>query len=79
MNCPIRQQTLSKAKLERMCLSNLRMLAGSHHIERVVVVERKNAQRNWTVLEITPPLSAAADNEARNVLAELQEQFRLAD
>ncbi len=72
-------QLLSKAELERMCLANLRMLPGSQHIERVVVAPRPNAKRNWIVIEIDPPLPTSADDEARNAVAELQAQFRLAD
>jgi hypothetical protein len=77
MNMQLGQQTLSKSELERMVLSYLRMLPGSQHIDHVVVARRPGARRNWTVIEITPPLSAAADNAARNALFELQREFTL--
>ncbi len=79
MNVQFRQQSLSKAELEKMCLSYLRMQSHSQHIERVVVAPRPNVKRNWIVIEIDPPLPTSADDEARNAVAELQAQFRLAD
>ncbi len=79
MNMPLGRQALSKAELERMVLSYLRMLPGSQHVARVAVAERANRARNWVVVEIDPPLSTAADDEARNALATLQDEFRLAE
>ena len=78
MNIQLRQQPLSKVELERMCLSHLRMLPGSQHIERVAIIGRKGA-RNWTLLETNPSLSTTAENEARNALIDLQAQFRLVE
>ncbi len=71
------QQVLSKAELERVVLSNLRMLPGCQHIEHVLVVERPGPRRNWAVIEIEPPLSTAADNAARNAISALQREFLL--
>jgi hypothetical protein len=77
MNMQVRQQALSKTELERMVLSYLRMLPGSQHVARVAVAPCASPRRNWTVLEIDPPLSTAADDEARNALLELRAEFRL--
>jgi hypothetical protein len=77
MNIQVRQQVLSKPELERMVLAYIRMLPGSQHTERVVVASRPNTARNWTVLEIEPPLSVRADNDARNAISALQDEFRL--
>lgn len=79
MNMPLGQQSLSKPDLERMVLAYLRMLPGSQHVERVAVAARPQARRNWVVVEIEPPLSTQADDEARNALLSLQDQFRLAE
>jgi hypothetical protein len=68
---------MSKSELERMLLAYLRMLLGSQHIECVAVAECPGSRSNWTVLEIDPPLSTGADNEARNALSQLQREFRL--
>jgi hypothetical protein len=78
MNIQASQQALSKAELERMVLANIRMLPGSQHVQRVSVAPRANAGRNWTVLEIEPPLTTRADGEIRNVISALQAEFRLA-
>jgi hypothetical protein len=78
MNMQMSQQVLSKAELERMVLSYLRMLPGSQHIEHVVITPRPGSCRNWAVIEIEPALSTAADNAARNALSELQREFVLA-
>ena len=78
MNMQLRQQMLSKPELERMVLSNLRMLPGSQHIEHVLVAERRGSLRNWAVIDIEPPLSTAADNAARNAISALQREFLLA-
>jgi hypothetical protein len=79
MNVHLRQQALSKSELERMVLAYIRMLPGSQHAERVAVTARSHPARNWTVLEIEPPLSTRAENQARNAVAALQGEFRLAD
>jgi hypothetical protein len=79
LNVHLRQQALSKSELERMVLAYIRMLPGSRHAERVAVIARSHPARNWTVLEIEPPLSTRADNQARNAVAALQGEFRLAD
>jgi hypothetical protein len=78
MNQQLGQQALSKSELERMVLAYLRMLPGSQHIDHVAIVERACSRSNWTVLEIEPPLSTRADNEAHNALSQLQREFRLA-
>ena len=77
MNVQLRQQALSKPELERMVLAYVRMLPGSQHAQRVVVAARPHTARNWTVLEIDPPLSTRADNDARNAISALQDEFRL--
>ncbi len=79
MNMQVGQQVVSRSELERMCLAHIRMLAGSQHTQSVRILARPGSARNWVVLEIEPSLPTAADNEARNALAELQRQFRLAD
>lgn len=79
MNMQMRREALTKPELERLCLSYLRMLPRSQHIARVVVAARSRSQRNWTVIEIDPPLPAATDNEARNALTELQGEFRFVE
>jgi hypothetical protein len=78
MNMQVGQQVLSKPELERMVLSNLRMLPGSQHIEHVLVAERIGSRRNWAVIEIDPPLPTAADDAARNVISELRREFLMA-
>lgn len=78
MNIQLGRQALSKAELERVCLSYLRMLPSCQHITQVTIAPRPASQRNWVVIEIAPPLATAADNEARNALTELQGEFRLA-
>ncbi len=75
MNMRLGRQALSKAELERKVLSYLRMLPGSQHVARVMVAGRSHSARNWVVVEIDPPLSTAADDEARNALATLQASF----
>lgn len=77
MNMMVSKQALSAREIERMCLAHLRMLPGSQHVRRVTIFPRRNLQRNWAVAEIEPPLSTAADNEARNALAELQRELSL--
>jgi hypothetical protein len=77
MNIQVRRQALSKPELERMVLANIRMLPGSQHAQRVIVAARPHAARNWAVLEIDPPLSTQADNDARNAISALQDEFRL--
>lgn len=79
MNMQLGRQSLVKSELERMVLAYLRMLPGSQHIERVAVAARPHAARNWVVVEIDPPLSTQADDEARNALMSLQDQFLLAE
>ena len=77
MNMQMGRQALSKTNLERMVLSNLRMLPGCQHIETVEVALRPGSERNWIVVGTEPPLTTAAENEARNALVDLQRQFRL--
>lgn len=78
MNVQVSQQALSKSDLERMVLAYIRMLPGSQHVHHVSIAARAKVGRNWTVLEIEPPLSTRADNEARNAISALQAEFRLA-
>jgi hypothetical protein len=78
MNIQLGRQSLGKTELERVCLSYLRMLPRCQHIKSVMIAPRPGSQRNWVVIEIDPPLPTAADNDARNALAELQGEFRLA-
>jgi hypothetical protein len=78
MNMQARRQVLSKSELERMVLSYLRMLPACQHVQAVEIAHRPKAQRNWTLASTEPPLSTAADNEARNALVDLQQQFLLA-
>jgi len=78
MGMQIGRQALSKPDLERMVLSYLRMLPACQHIEAVEITHRVRSERNWTLLGTQPPLSTLGDNAARNALAELQRDFRLA-
>jgi hypothetical protein len=79
MNMMVGRQALSAVEIERMCVAYLRMLPASQHVRAVSIVGRQNSSRNWAVVSIDPPLSTMADNEARNVLVELQREFLLAD
>ena len=72
------RQALSKTELERMVLSYLRMLPACQHIAAAEIAPRRKSERNWILVGTEPPLSTVADNEARNVLVELQREFRLA-
>jgi hypothetical protein len=62
-----------------MVLSYLRMLPACQHIEAVEIAPRPKSPRNWILVGTEPPLSTTADNEARNALVDLQQQFRLAE
>jgi hypothetical protein len=79
MNMQVGRQTLSEPELQRMVLSYLRMLPACQHIAAVEIAPRHGSQRNWILLGTEPPLSTAADNEARNALVELQREFALLD
>jgi hypothetical protein len=78
MNIQVGRQALSKPELERVVLSYLRMLPACQHIEAVEIAHRAKSERNWALLGTRPPLSTLGDNAARNALAELQRDFRLA-
>ena len=77
MNMQFGRQPLSATEIERMCVAYLRILPGSQHVRSVSIVARRDARRNWAVIEIDPPLSTVADSNARNALAELQREFSL--
>jgi hypothetical protein len=79
MTMQLGRQALSKFELERMVRAYLRMLPGSQHISHVQIASRPGSAHNWVVVEIAPPLSTVADDEARNALVTLQSEFRLAD
>jgi len=78
MGMQIGRHALSKSDLERMVLCYLRMLPACQHIEAVEIAHRVKSERNWTLLGTQPPLSTLGDNVARNALADLQRDFRLA-
>ena len=79
MNIQASEQALSKSELERMVLAYIRMLPGSQHVHHVSIAARARTGRNWTVLEIEPPLPTRADNAARNAISAMQAEFQLVD
>jgi hypothetical protein len=77
MNMQLGRQALSKAELERMVFSWLRLLPSCQHLNSVEIAQRPSSTRNWTLISTDPALSTAAENLARNALLELQREFRL--
>jgi len=70
---------VSNAKLETLCTLYLQQHARCRIVKRVSIRRHAAGWPNWEVACIEPRLSIVADHVARQLIAELQNEFRMAE